>query len=164
MANTNAPFGFALAERLRGAHRYVKGTATQIINGEMVMMDANGKVVVATAANTKLLGVCIGFEPAASTEIMVADDPDQQYYVQDDGVGGTLAQTNVGNNFDLVATAENGTFLAARMSLDTSDNSGTASAQLALLGFHPQDAVGKYVRCRVKIREHLNRLNTGLGV
>jgi len=65
-------------------------------------------------------------------------------------VAATLAQADIGAGFDITVTAGNTTFLKSAQSLDTSTKStATAARTLLLLGFHPDDTVGKYVRCRV---------------
>ncbi len=153
MANTAAPFGFRLIQPLLGANWYVKGTNAAIYQGDLVKTATAGKAVVATAGDIELLGVAMGYAAATATSVLIADNPDQQYYIQDDGVGGTLAVTSINLNADVVATAGNATFLASRHSLDTS-NAQTTAANLRILGFHPDDTVGKYVRCRVVINEH----------
>lgn len=159
MANPNNPRGFEPIQPLLGMHRYPKSTAAAIYPGDAVILPTTGKVAVATAGSVELLGVAMQYATAADTMILVADDPDQQYYIRDDGVGGTLARTNVGENADLVATAGSATYLKSAQSLDTSGRT-TATAQLRILDFHPDDEVGKYVRCRVVINEHAHAKKT----
>jgi hypothetical protein len=162
MANTNAPFGAKPAEKIRAIHTYAKGTATALYPGEFVIMGADGKLVVATAGSTQIYGVALGYATATDTSVTIADDPEQEYYIQDDGVSGTLAATSVGINADLVATAANVTFLKAKHQLDTNGIT-SATANLRILGFHPSDEIGKYVRCRVVINEHaFGKTTTGV--
>ena len=164
MANTQNAFGFQPAEHIRAIHYYTKNTAATMYPGDMLIMLSTGKVGLATAGATQILGALVDYSPSTDTStVAVYDDPDQEYYVQDDGVAATLTQTNVGNNFDLVATAGNATQLKSKMTLDTSDGSGSGSANLRLLGFHPSDTIGKYVRCRVVINEHaFGKTTTGV--
>lgn len=129
---------------------YVKGTAAKIYPGDAVVLRPDGKVYVAATTGSTLLGVSAQYATAAATRILVNDDPNQQYYIQDDGVGGTLAQADIGAGFDIVVTAGNATFLRSAHALDTSTkNTATAARCLVLLGFHPDDAVSDNVRCRV---------------
>jgi len=133
--------------------RYPKSTAAAIYPGDAVILLTAGTVGVATAGSIELLGAAMQYATAADTQILVCDDPDQQYYIKDDGVGGTLARTDVAKNADLVVTAGSATYLKSAHSLDTS-GATIAAAQLRILNFHPDDEVGKYVRCRVVINEH----------
>jgi hypothetical protein len=153
MANTANPRGFELIGPPLSLNYYVKSTAAAIYPGESVHMANDGKVAKQTAGNVEAVGVAQQYASAAATTILVADSPLQEYYIQDDGVSGTLAQTSVGLNADIVATAANTTFLKARFSLDT-NTAATSTFQLRILGLHPDDEVGKYVRCRVRFNEH----------
>lgn len=153
MANTDNPHGATPASRVLRMTVYPKSTAAAIYGGDFVSLPAAGKIAATTAGNTEIVGVSVGYNAATDTEILVFDDPDQTYYVQDDGASGTLAAADVGLNADIVATAGNATFLKSQMELDTSDKQTTTS-QLRLLGKHPGDSWGKNVRCLVVINEH----------
>ena len=159
MANTDNPHGATLAGYARRMTLYPKSTAAIIYAGDVVSFPAAGKVAATTAGNTEIVGVCAGYAVAADTEILVYDDPDQTYYIQDDGAGGTLAAADVGLNADIVATAGNTTFLKSQMELDTSGKQ-TTTAQLRLLGKHPSDSWDKNVRCLVVINEHYSAKKT----
>ena len=160
MANTDEPRGAWPANRVLSMRNYSHGTAAALYPGDFVIMNSAGKVVVATAGSAELLGVSVGYVPAATTTALIYDDPDQEYWVQDDGAAATLAATNIGNNFDIVATAGNATLLKSQHELDASDSSGTSAAQLRLLGYDPTDTIGKNVRCRVIINEHVHAKKT----
>ena len=160
MANTNEPRGAYPATAKTKINYYVMG-ATAIYPGDFVVFNSGGKVTVAAAGGTQLLGVSAAYRAANGADVPVYDDPDQLYWIQDDGVSATLAQTSVGNNFDIVATAANTTMLKSKHMLDTSDTSAAATANLRLLQLHPSDEVGKYVRCLVAINEHTFAKKTG---
>lgn len=153
MANTAAPRGFEAIGPPLSLNYYTKNTSAAIYAGDAVVMASTGLVGVAAAGGLEAIGVAQGHATAAATTVLVADSPLQEYYIQDDGVSGTLAQTSIGLNADLVATAGNATFLKSRMSLDT-NTAATSTFQLRLLGFHPNDEIGKYVRVRVRFNEH----------
>ena len=142
MANTQNPRGFELVGFPRSLKEYKKNTAAAIYNGDAVVMASTGLVGVAAAGGLEIVGVAQGYAAASATKVLVANDPLEQYYIQDDGVGATLAATSVGLNADLVATAGNATFLKSRQSLDTS-TAATSTAQLRIMGLHPDDEVGK---------------------
>ena len=150
MANTANPRGFSPVQPILRMREYVRGTAAKWYPGDALAMRPDGKVYVAATSGTTILGVSVGYTSAAATRGLVYDDPNQQYYIQDDGVGGTLAQADIGSGMDIVVTAGNATFLKSAQAADTSTkNTATAARALLLLGFHPDDTVGKYVRCRV---------------
>jgi hypothetical protein len=85
--------------------------------------DADGvPTVTRSAAGARITGVVVGFAPvpgavidtaikvgyrAASTNdyVLVADDPALLFEANEDGVGGFLAVTDIGNNVDLIAGA-----------------------------------------------------------
>lgn len=153
MANADIPRGASLAGRCRGMHEYTKGTNAAIYPGDFVKMGADGKVVVATAGSVELVGVAQGYASATETAVLVADHPDQLYYIQDDGASGTLAATDVGANVDIVATAGNSTLLRSLHEADTNTVT-TATAQLRILDKHPEDSWADNVRVLVRINEH----------
>jgi hypothetical protein len=153
MANTANPRGFELIGSPLSLNYYIKTTSAAIYPGEAVVMASDGKVIRVAAGGLEAVGVAQSYAAAATTTVLVADSPLQEYYIQDDGVSGTLAVTSIGLNADIVATAANTTFLKAKMSLDT-NTAVTSTFQLRILGFHPDDEVGKYIRCRVRFNEH----------
>lgn len=162
MANTANPRGFEPVQPILRMRYYVKGTASKIYPGDAVVLRPDGKVYVAATGGTTLAGVAASYKTAAETSVLVMDDPDQQYYIQDDGVGGTLAQADIGAGFNIVVTAGNATFLKSAQALDTSTkNTATAANAAVLLGFHPSDEVGKYVRCRVVFNKAKNPQTRG---
>jgi hypothetical protein len=149
------------------------GSAGTVVNG----VDCEGipTVAVAAAGNT-LLGVVVGFLPKqsdlsvlhreASTNriALVCDAPDVIYEVQEDSVGNDIAVTQVGNNFDLAYTAGSSTTGQSAAELDSSDASGTATAQFRLLGLvkRPDNAVGTNAKWLVMINEHERKSTTGV--
>lgn len=165
MANTANPRGFSAVQPMLRMREYVKGTATIFYPGDMVSLSPDGKLYLRATGGVSLVGVVQAYVSAAGTRTLVADDPDQQYYVQDDGVGGTLAQTNVGNNANIVMTTGTATYIKSKQTLDTSTAASTTAApQLRILGYHPNDAIGKYVRVRVVINAAANALRRAAGM
>ena len=157
MANVQNPRGFSPVQPILRMREYVKGTATAMYPGDILSLATDGKLYIRATGNTTLVGVAMAYQPATATRILVADSQDQQYYIQDDGVGGTLAQANVGNGFNIVMTTGNATYLKSAEALDTSTAAAaTATRTHVLLGFHPDDTVGKYVRCRVRVKPATN--------
>lgn len=154
MANPVNPRGFEPVNPILRMHYYTKGTATAIYPGDACGLRPDGKVYVAVTGATTVAGVAAAYVTATGTKVLLYDDPDQQYYIRDDGVGGTLAAADIGTGFNIVVTAGNATFLKSSQALDTSTkNAATAATPLKLLGFHPDDEVGKNVRCRIKFND-----------
>ena len=153
MANKDNPHGFTLAGPMLSAHEYIKSTAAAIYPGDMVAFDAGGvtggKIAVAAAGGTQLVGVALKYVAATGTTILVADDPDQTYYGQCD------ATTLVANaNYELVATVGNATRLKSQHEIDS--GAGTmASAQIRVLKIHPADAATANSRHMFVINEHV---------
>ena len=149
MANVDNPHGFSPAGQIMRVTQYVKGTNAAIYPGDMCKLKADGSVVVATAASIELIGVAQGYQAATDTVVLVADDPDQLYYVQCDG---THAQTQIGLNGDLVATAGNATYLKSQQEINSTQT--TSAGQLRVLGTHPSDLVSTNARVLVAVNEH----------
>lgn len=158
--NTNEPRGFRPVGRVV-IHKYVGG-ATIIYPGDMCAMNAGGKVTVAAAGGTQLVGVAASYKAAAGTEVFVYDDPDQVFLGQDDGSGTTaIATARIGLNTDIVATVGNATSMKSRHTVDRNPL-GTATANLRILGISANQATGKYQEVAVVINEHFNKKATGV--
>lgn len=72
--------------------------------------------------------------PATKTRnyyVLVADDPNIIFEIQEDSVGGSIAATDISNNFNLVSGTNNG-YLSGWM-LDSSSKATTATLQLKVL-------------------------------
>lgn len=189
MANTDAPFGLRPVKHLDGSpyngattKYYVPSTDnTAIFIGDAVVLgstaDAYGNPTVTAYASGggNIIGVCVGVEPetadstiyrAASTArfVYVADAPDLVCEIQEDSVGGAVAVGQVGNNFDIAVTAGSTTTGLSAMELDSSDASGTAAAQLRLIGLvqRPDNEVGTNAKWLVAINEHSYKSTTGV--
>lgn len=149
------------------------GAAGLVVNG----IDCEGMptAIVAGATDTTLLGSVVGFLPnqsnlellhrAASTNriALVCDSPDVVYEIQEDSVGGDLAATAVGNNFDSVYAAGSTVTGRSAVELDSSDSTGTSTAQLRLLGLvkKPGNVIGTNAKWLVAINEHFFKSTTG---
>lgn len=130
------------------------------------------------AAGNTLLGVVIGFLPkqsdltvlhkeATSTARigLVVTAPDVVFEIQEDSVGNDIAVTQVNNNFDMVTwTAGNTTTGISAIELDSSDVTGTSSAQFRLLELvsSPDNVLGTNAKWLVVINEHEFKTTTGV--
>jgi hypothetical protein len=151
------------------------GAAGLFVNGVNCEGMAN---VERAAAGDTLLGVVVGFLPLQSNLetlykaadgtdriALVCDSPDVVYEVQEDSVGNDIAVTQVGHNFDMVTwLAGNTTTGISAVELDSSDASGTATAQFRLLGLvkRPDNALGTNAKWEVVINEHCFKSTTGV--
>lgn len=152
--NTNEPRGARPCGRVTAIHPYYGATAARILPGDFVTLRADGVAIVATAGVTQLLGVAASYKSSTYTTVLVYDDPDQQFLIQDDGGGTTsLSSAKFGLNGDIVATASNGTTLKSRHTFDRNPIATTA-ANLRILGLSANQATGKYQEVRVVINEH----------
>lgn len=149
------------------------GAAGLTVNG----IDCEGMptVIVAGATSTTIVGVVVGFLPlqsnletlhrAASTNrvALVVDAPDVIFQIKEDSVGNNVAADQVGNNFDTAYTAGSSTTGRSAVELDSSDTTGTATAQLRLLGLSkkPGNALGSDAVWDVLINEHFFKSTTG---
>lgn len=169
--NTDAPFGAIPYDRVLRITPYVKlaSYGTRIFKNDFVTLAADGGVNVAAAGDV-LLGVAAG-DSAASTldnNFLVYDDPEQLFTVQNDDGGTALAQTNVGNNCDILATAGDADTATSRHEIDQS-TAGTVTAQLRIVRAHPiEDSpagtpiYGANRKVIVKINEHYYSQTAGV--
>lgn len=162
MANIDTPKGFEVYGVCRRANRYEAGSACY--PGDLVKMASDGAVDPCSAGDAAI-GVALEYQGTAGGYVLVADHPDQLYVIQDDG-SSIDTQTDIGLNYDILATGGNTIYKTSRQELQgTSAVSVTTSAQLQLLGIEPgaNNAFGANVKCIVRINEHQFKAD-GLGV
>lgn len=159
MANLDQPKGFEPKGEALRENKYV--AAGVIYPGDAVSLDSSGRAVAASATSA-LAGVCNSYASAAGASVNVWDHPDQQFYVQADEAD-IDAQTDIGLNYDLLATAGSSAYKMSRMELDSSTGATTATLPLKLLGIdeRPNNALGAQVDCIVKINNHQLAGGTG---
>lgn len=182
MANGNAPRGL-VPVRLRNGSPwdgplrtyYVPSTdATAIFIGDPVIIAGSADTfgtptaTLATAgATNRITGACVGLRPggnstlippryrAASTAeyILVCDDPNVLYEIQEDGVGGQLAATNTGQNCDLVAGTGSTVTGNSGWMLDSSTAGTGATLQTRIMGLQMRadNDFGAYAKFLVAI-------------
>jgi hypothetical protein len=191
MANSDAPAGL-IPRRYRSGAPY-NGAAntysvpasdsTALFIGDPVQIagsaDANGVATVtrATAAGGNFIaGVVVGFEPSPSVvangyrlastlaNVLVADDPELIFEIQEDAVGGALAAADVGLNADLVAGTGSTATKQSGFELDTSTKQTTATLQCRIEGFvqRPDNEIGANAKVLVSINLHQSRNTTGI--
>lgn len=146
--------------------------STALFAGDPVILaggadgDGVSTVTRATAASAgRITGVVVGFRPdplivangyrAASTAcyVLVCDDPEQVFEIQEDAVGGALAAADVGLNADLIAGTGSTVSKKSGFQLDTSTKAVTATLQLRILGFQRRadNEIGANAKVLVRI-------------
>jgi hypothetical protein len=157
MANKNRPNGLVpLGVPLR-LNPYVAGGV--IYPNDPVKKVSSGKVVKA-APGDALLGSAVGASTGDNQPILVADHPDQQFVIQADDAG-VGAQTDIGNNADIVAGSDD-VYKASRFQLDGSSLASDSNLPLRLLGIERQvgEGLGDKAKCKVRINAHQLAPNT----
>ena len=134
------------------------GETNNIFIGDPVVISGTGDAagvpgVARAAAGANITGVVVGFAPkdnvaAGSTTainrgyraaseadyLLVADDYNLLFAIEEDAVGGALATTDIGNNADLVAGTGSVYTKRSGYMLDSSTKA-TTSAQVRIWGF-----------------------------
>lgn len=151
MANGDRPQGFWPKGKVISAEKHVAGATIRA--GEFVSLSADGKMD-PVAAGAVIAGLALN-NAADGEDILVSVAPNQRY------VGQVAAaefdvQADVGQLCDIVATADNTTYEAARMEIDGSSLGTGSGGQLVLLGREerPDNALGEFVDAVVKINEY----------
>jgi hypothetical protein len=148
MANQDRPKGFEPYGEVKSTLRCQAGS--KVVAGELVARADDGAVD--AWASGDVLGVALSTAQAAGDTVLVSDSNDQKYICQADA-GDIDAQTDIGLNYDVVATAEDSTYDIARMELDSSSGATTATLPIKLVEVdkRPDNAFGANVDCIVKI-------------
>lgn len=152
MANADKPVGAVPYGRSQ-MNRYVAGGT--VYPGDFVKKDNSGRIVAASASNA-LIGVAASYASGAGVEIRVYDDPEQKFIVQSDDATDPDAQTDIGLNYNIVATAGDSSYKASRMEVDGSTGATDSTLPLRLLDIvqAPDNAFGAQAKCIVKINNH----------
>lgn len=143
------------------------GESNNIFIGDPVIIsgtgDANGVPGVARAtAGGRITGVVVGFAPNPAADagdttainrgyraaseadyLLVADDPNLLFEATEDGTGGFLATTDIGNNVDL-AVGTGSTYTKKSGFVLDSSTAATTAAGVRLVGLSPtvDNAIG----------------------
>lgn len=164
MANVDRPSGFKpfgpiLRVRPYRANEALKeGDAVNRVAGST---NSSGRSSVEAAdASEALIGV-VAHKCASGDMVLVYDHPDQEFVVQADDAD-INQDSDIGLNYDLLATASSTDWSAHE--LDSSTGATSATLPLKLLRILPavDNALGAQVKCVVKINNH--QLAGGTGV
>ena len=181
MANANQPSGFRPVCYRSGApyngaaNRYYKDTTAGVIGiGDIVIRGTNSSSpdgypeIVRAAADAAITGVVVGIEPIMTNlsqqgyllaadvgYVLVADDPNLLFEVQEGGSGTSLAVTNIGEHIDSSTPADADTFIGR--SKTVLDNAALATGnqwRIEGLVHRADNAVGAYAKWLVSPNLH----------
>ncbi len=159
MANRDQTTGAKPVGPCLRVEQYIAAAA--IYPGDFVKQEAAGKVTVA-AASDALVGVALSYASADGENVLVANHPDQLFEVQADD-STVDNQTDIGLNYDIVATAGNSSYKRSNHELDASTQATTATLPLRLIRIsrRADNALGEFAKCVVKINNHQLGSHTG---
>jgi hypothetical protein len=168
MANVNNPRGLIAIRGSNGGEprqrKYLANVTTDIFKGDVVQMQANGRIktITTTTGTGAVLGVANNRikhgDSSSPQEVWVYDDPDQEFEIQDDGVGATPSQADVGATYPLVLTTGNTTTGISKHQLDVSGPGAAATDAIIVEGFKDGpnlSRTAKYASYIVKLNRHI---------
>lgn len=181
MANSNVAFGLKPVRMADGGPYngavnmyYVQASdGTALFIGDPVVKDGSADAagvasVTRGSVGGPFTGVVQGFLPdgttnmvgyrAASTAgyVLVCDDPDVLYEIQEDSVGGALAAADIGLNASVILAAGSTYTKRSGVLLDTSTKATTAGLELKIVGLaqRPDNAIGTTAKVLVRINDN----------
>ena len=194
MANADAPFGLRPVRYVSGApyngaaNKYfipATDTDTAAYVGSLVKLtggaDADGIAAVTAnvASGNPVVGVVVATVPVTADStiyranstaryVMVADDPDLLFEVQEDSAGGALAATATGATCRLTGFTSGSTFTGlSAIEIDSSELSETSDTdddvRIIQMVQSPDNAVGNHARWLVRLNVH-QYVNAAVGV
>lgn len=157
MSNDSRPKGLQPYEDALRDSPYVAGGT--IYPGDLVRMNSSGQVVTASADTSPNLGVSAQYATVGN-ECKVWDDPEQKFTVQADA-SAAIAQTNVGLNYQIVATAGNTDYKQSRMELATTSGATDSNLPLRMLAIQPAVKNDPGTNAKVVVVLNNNQLKAG---
>ena len=181
MTNVDSPFGLKPVRYLSGApyngavNVYGSQDATAIYIGDPVTLSGtsqtlNGSVypdVDQAATGDIVIGVCVGVIPetdnstiykegSTSRRILVADDPNLVFEIQEVSGGTALTAADLGLNANFVVGAGSTVTGLSGVELNNATEAATATLDLLITGFvnREDNAVGEHAKWYVRINRH----------
>ncbi len=154
MANADRANGLHPHEDIKRESPYVAGGT--VYPGDLVRMNSSGLVVAASADTNPNLGVAANYATSGQA-VNVWDDPEQKYECQaDDGGSISIAQTDAGLNYQIVATTGSTAYKQSRQEMDASSGASNSNLPLRMLAIATavDYAPGVQARCIVTINNH----------
>ena len=137
-----------------GTSNYLIGAVVAVVNGPA----AGANAAIGITQNSTV------YHPASTAGyVLVADDPNQLFVMQEDSVGGAIAATALSSNFSMVSGVGSTTTGLSGWMIDSSV-SNTTSLQLRLMRLlrEPDNAIGNYAKWVVRINQHSLWNTTGI--
>lgn len=182
MANTNAASGATPLRYLSGAaytgavNRYKKEASVVVAPGDFVVLTGTAEtttgipLVTLAAATGTITGCVVAIEPVRSNlsqkhlgtgdsgYVLVADEPDLLFVMQEDSVGGAMAVTAVGEFVDVVYATADTTIGLSKNMIDSSDaGTGDNLRIIECLQREDNEVAVAYAKWVVLINEHTYR-------
>ena len=183
MANVDTPFGFSPARYLSGApyngavnvYSTASGDTTAIFIGDPVKLSGTGQIIngqtytdVAQAATTNtVVGIVVGVLPEtrdstvhreASTvrRILVADDPNIVFEIQEVSGGTSLTANDIGLNTPFVVGTGNATTGLSGVELNNAGEATTNTLDAKIVGLvnREDNEVGENAKWYVRLNNH----------
>lgn len=176
MANLNAPCGFTpINLHPDRVHRYYKDTTAGIIAvGDPVIRAANSSSpdgypeIVRATTGAAITGVVVGVEPVVTNlyqsgylaaadvgYVLVADHPQQEFVVQDNGGATGIVVADIGEHIDSITAVDASTVLGRSLyAIDTEAQAADNTWRIERLYDAPDNEVGAYARWVVKANLH----------
>lgn len=178
--NTNAPRGFVPYQYADGkpytgqATRYYKDASVVLAVGDPVIRAASssdpegGPEITRGTTGAAVTGVIVGVEPVRSdlskrnylaaadaNYVLVADDPDLLFEVQEGGSGTALAITDIGKHIDSVTALDaDATLGLSKYQIDNNAKATDNTWIIVRLSPKPNNTVGQYAKWIVKANLH----------
>lgn len=160
MANANRAKGFQPYEQPKRESPYVAGGT--IYPGDLVRMNSSGLIVAASADTNPNIGVSAQYATTGQ-EVKVWDDPEQKFVAQADSGGSvSIAQTDAGLNYQIVATTGSTAYKQSRQELDASSGASDSNLPLRMLAISPavNNAAGVNAKVVVVLNNHQRKAGT----
>lgn len=183
MANADTPFGLKPVQHRNGApyngafrlYSVAAGDATAILIGDPVTLAGtsqtiNGRIysdVVRSATGDVFSGVCVGVVPttqdslryrAASTQrvLMVADDPDLLFEIQEVSGGTALTANDAGLNANIVVAAGSTVTALSGVELNNATEATTNTLDVHIVGpvMRENNEIGEHCKWLVTFNRH----------
>lgn len=158
MANPDIVTGF---RPFGGSQRLTPYTAGgTIYKGDLVKADNTGRLVVAAAGTTALYGVAANYATSGN-EVLVWDDPDQQFVGQSDDATEPAALTAMNLNYNIVVATASTLYRRSAMEID--GNTGATDSNLPIKAIRLAPAVDNAYGANAKIVCKINNHALGSG-
>ncbi len=160
MSNVSRAHGLQPYEEVLRESPYVAGGT--VYPGDVVRMNSSGTVQAASADTSPNLGVSAQYATSGQ-ECKVWDHPDQKYECQADAGGSvSIAQTDAGLNYQIVATTGSTAYKQSRQELDASTGASDSNLPLRMLAISPAQNNAAGVNAKVIVVLNTQQMRPGV--